>query len=80
MPDEMTDEPIAAPRTVTDDPESIDHDADGGTIDLGASAQQVALIETGGGLQHGLITATLAVVAAIVITPIARALRRWFRQ
>lgn len=64
-----------------DDAGSIDHDeADGGAIDLAASAQQVGLIETGGGLQHGLIAAAIAVIAAIVITPVARALSGWFRQ
>ena len=56
------------------------NDDDATDIDLGASAQQIGLIETGGGLQHGLIAAVIAVVAAIVITPIARALRSWFRQ
>ena len=56
-----------------DDTDSVD-------IDLGASAQQVGLIETGGGVQHGLMEAAIAVVIAVVLTPILRGVRRWFAQ
>lgn len=56
----------------------MDHDDPG--IDLAASARQVGLIETGGGLQHGVIAAIIAVAAALVLTPIVRAVRAWFRQ
>jgi hypothetical protein len=55
-------------------------DDDDTEIDLGASAQQVGLIETGGGLQHGPIVAVVAIAVAIVITPIVRALRALFRR
>ena len=72
MSDDVTDQPTG------DDAEPRD-DAGAG-IDLGASARQVGLIETGGGVQHGLIAAAIAVGAAIIIVPITRALRAWFRQ
>lgn len=55
-------------------------DDDESEIDIAASAQQVGLIETGGGLQHGPIVAVVAIAVAIVIAPIVRALRAWFRQ
>ena len=49
-------------------------------VDLGASARQIGLMETSSGAAYGIGAIVLALVAAILITPVNRALRAWFRQ
>jgi hypothetical protein len=49
-------------------------------IDLGASARQIGLMETSSGAQYGLGAIAVALLAAVLIRPISRALRAWFRQ
>jgi hypothetical protein len=44
-------------------------------IDLGDTARQVALFETGNGWQHGFIEIGIAILAAIVLIPLRSFLR-----
>ena len=50
------------------------------SVDLGASARQIGLMETSSGAQYGIGAIVLALLAAILITPVSRAIRAWFRQ
>ena len=49
---------------------------DASSIDLGATARQIGLFETGIGWQHGFIDILVALGAALMLLPIGAFLRR----
>lgn len=51
----------------------VDNDAT--PIDLGDTARQLALFETGNGLQHGVIEIVVALLAAAMFVPLRSFLR-----
>ena len=52
---------------------------DSAPIDMGDTARQLALFETGNGLQHGVIEIVVALLAAAIFVPLRSFLRSGIR-